>query len=174
MINISKYICYPGTNIVEVIHFKENEPINFIKIPGGKMLNPTTGETRDYKPSSTKDQCLESTRITLLHASELIKYNFLRYDTVYSVELTFRDAPRNYDEFQTSLRNFTRRMRRYDEDIKYIIIKEAGSDGKFHAHAIIWSPELTEEIIRQKWKYGDQVNFAEIHGKRISFSRLHT
>ena len=50
MVNISKYIQYPGTNIIEVIHFKEKEPINFIKIPGGKMLNPTTGETKDYKP----------------------------------------------------------------------------------------------------------------------------
>lgn len=168
MINISKYICYPGTNIVEVIHYKENKDniIKFVKGKKGEMFNPTTGDVIEYCPSSTKDQCLESTRITLLHASELIKYNFLRYDTVYSVELTFRDAPRNYNEFQTSLRNFTRRMRRYDKDIKYIIIKEAGSDGKFHAHAIIWSPELTEEIIRQKWKYGDQVNFAEIHEKK--------
>lgn len=158
MVKISKYIKYPGSNIVEVISYKENQKnINFVKIKKGKMLNPLTGEAKEYKPSRTKDQCIESTRVSLLNAGELIKYNFLRYDTVYSVDLTFRDAPINYDEFQTSLRNFTRKMRRIDPNIEYVFIKEAGSNGRFHAHSIMWSPELTEEIIRDKWKYGEQV-----------------
>lgn len=167
MAKISKYIKYPGSNIVEVISYKENQKnINFVKIKKGKMLNPLTGEAKEYKPSRTKDQCIESTRVSLLNAGELIKYNFLRYDTVYSVDLTFRDAPMNYDEFQTSLRNFTRKMRRIDPNIEYVFIKEAGSNGRFHAHSIMWSPELTEEIIRDKWKYGEEIFFREINEKR--------
>lgn len=83
-----------------------------------------------------------------------------------SVDLTFRGKPISYVEFQASLRNFTRRIRRVDKDAKYVLVKEADSNGRFHVHSIIWSPELTEEIIRDKWKYGDQIYFQEITEKK--------
>lgn len=130
------------------------------------MKNKETGEEISYIPSVTKSQCIESSRISLMHANELIKYNFLQYEKVYSVDLTFSKSPAIYDEFQTNLKNYIRRLKRAYKDIKYLFIKEAGENGRFHAHAIMWAPDLSESVVRNKWKYGEQVCFQEIKSKK--------
>ena len=126
-------------------------------MPDDKIKKKKTGEVRPYNRPVTKSQCLESARVSLLHANELIKYNFLRYDKVYSVDLTFSKPLESYEEFHMCIKNYTRRLKRMYKEIKYVFVKEVGVSGRFHTHAIMWAPNLSESVIRSKWKYGEQV-----------------
>lgn len=126
------------------------------------MINTETGEIIQFKPSVNKSQNIKSVAATLLHANELIKNNFLEYlgtDKIYSVDLTFSVQPNTYDEFNTCVKYFIRKLRRISKDLKYIFFKETGEDGKYHAHAIIAEIELTKEIVQEKWVYGQQIEF---------------
>lgn len=126
------------------------------------MRDTATGEIKEFKPSENKGKNIKSAAVTLLRANELIKNNFLEYletDKVYSIELTFSVQPKTYDEFNKCVKNFIRKLRRMNKDVKYMIIKEKGQNGGYHAHAIIAEIELTKEVVQKKWKYGQQIEF---------------
>lgn len=126
------------------------------------MLDKETRKITEFKPSENKGQNKKSVASTLLRINEYIKNNFLEYlgtDKVYSVDLTFSVQPKTYNEFNNCLKNFIRKLRRMNKDVKYIIIKEIGDNGGYHAHAIIAEIELTKEIVQKKWTYGQQIKF---------------
>lgn len=126
------------------------------------MIDKETGEIIEFKPSVNKGQNKKSVAATLLNINEYIKNNFLEYlgtDNIYSIDLTFSVQPKTYDEFNNCIKNFTRKLRRKNKDVKYIIIKEIGNNGGYHAHAIIAEIELTKEIVQKKWTYGLQIKF---------------
>ena len=157
---------FDGKNYLEEIEY--NQPKSDISIwrhiEGGKLLNIQTGEIKDIKTKIEDCRSDKSTNRSLRNINLLIQNNFnAEKETTYSIDFTYRKQPENYDEFQKDLTKLKRRLKRIDQNVKLIIVKEKGKSNNFHGHMIISHIYLTKDSFKRIWGLGDQICFQIIN-----------
>lgn len=156
-----KTIEYDDSNIMQTV--ETNEPKNsigrFRREGEDTMTDINTGEKVRRNKSPNKRKAIKSVRHSMRYAYDVLKNNFLKYDKVYSIDATFAENPKSYEEYMRKLNNFTKRLRHRDENVKYMIFKEIGSRGRYHAHIIIADMEMTKPLFQSLWGYGQKMAF---------------
>ena len=109
-----------------------------------------------WKPTSETQEKLNDR-----HARERLTWtvhaNFTKKD--YVITLTYAEGcyPESEERFEKDTRNYIDRLRRIykkaGKELKYIVIKAFGENGRCHLHIIV-SGGVDREVVENAWEYG--------------------
>ena len=84
----------------------------------------------------------------------LINTNFNGKDIWLTVTYDKKHNPQNLEEANKNIRNYLRKIKRRDKDVKYLYVTEGKKNGKrFHHHVFI-STKLSRDEIEKLWSFG--------------------
>lgn len=84
----------------------------------------------------------------------LVNTNFTKKDMWLTVTYDKEHNPQDLDEAQKNVRNYLRKIKRRDKDVKYLYVTEGKKNSKRFHHHIFISTKLSRDEIENLWQYG--------------------
>lgn len=172
---------YP--EFTEIIRYKKCKPLNR-GLHFGKVNRARKWEynARGVLRAKNDEQTLKSLKQSLEHSRKRTIDNIYAYalcnDFSYWVTLTVESAREVGDIFcKKALQTFFKKLRRLDDDVRFIFIVEKHKKGGLHFHGLIGGvnllPYLVQGIDKKKFKYetdeetGERIYEYDEHGQLI-------
>ena len=84
----------------------------------------------------------------------LVNTNFTEKDIWLTVTYDKEHNPQNLEQAQKNVRNYLRKIKRRDKDVKYLYVTEGKKNSKRFHHHIFISTKLSRDEIESLWQYG--------------------